>query len=645
MKKNKFILQTIFLFISLGINAQDKGNHDYCIHSKTKNYNSLKNIEKSVNGKNIDIKYHRLHFDIDPAELYVKGSNTVYFKSLESLNSISFDFFHSLKADSIFYHGQKINSTHSSNNLVIQLETEIPTETLDSITIYYQGVPSGEGSTKGFTQGYHNSVPVIYTLSEPYGGREWWPCKQDLDDKIDSIDVLVTTAEEYKAASNGKLVGSITKNGKTTYHWKHRHSIAAYLIAIAVTNYVEFSDYYRYSETDSVEILNYVYPENLESVKNSVKNTKIYLQIFSEMFILYPYANEKYGHAEFGWNGGMEHQTMSFMGSWNENVIIHELAHQWFGDYITCSSWKDIWLNEGFASYLEMLAQEKYRGMETYNNALLYNFNRALSEPHGSVYVDDTTNIGRIFNSNLSYAKGASVLHMLRRQIGDEIFFKALKNYLNDPKLSDGYASTTHLKEHFQALTEKNLDPFFEDWIYGKGFPTYTLKWQQNESLGMEFSLEQAQSDLSVDFFEMKVPIKVYNSLSDTVLYLEHSFSGQQFSVPIDFVANTVTIDPDNYILKAPSTVLTIREIESDKMITIAPNPVNDKCRIVLNKSFNFQSIEIFSSNGQMIKKLAGGFYSNVLEIDVKDLPKGSYILKLTNDMNVFSEKFIIDKK
>lgn len=639
MKKLYYLI--ILLLVGNIGTAQEAHNHDFCRKAKIRNAKLKSAYKKSNVGKNIDINYHRLEMNIDPAINYISGKNTVYFKCKEALSAFTLDMFYTLNPDSVFFRKQKITTQHTGNILTLNLGTTLQAETLDSVEIYYQGVPSGSGSTGGFTIGSHGAFkPVAFTLSEPYGAREWWPCKQDLDDKIDSIDIMVTSPLGFKTASNGILVSTKEVDENVRYHWRHRHPIAAYLVAVAVTNFSEFSDYYKYSETDSVEILNYVYPENEWEIKPKLQITKDLMKVFSEQFILYPFADEKYGHAEFGWGGGMEHQTMSFMGSWHFSIVAHELAHQWFGDYITCGSWKDIWLNEGFATYLESLAYEAVYGKDSYFQDVISNFSRAKQEPHGTLYVDDTTSINRIFSSNLSYAKGGSVLHMLRYQVGDEDFFKSVNSYLHDPKVIDNYAKTADIERNFAQNCERDLTQFFNDWVYGGGFPSYHMQWKQNENFELEITLNQSQSDASVSFFEMLVPLRFYGSEKDTTIIIDHTQNEQVITVPLDFNVAYAEIDPDNYILKGYSSVNSLDSQTVKSEINIAPNPVNQICKVYLPHSFDFKTIEIYSLTGNKVKEFTGGNFNTFIYLNVKELESGNYILRLKAKDETISKLF-----
>ena len=163
---------------------------------------------------------------------------------------------------------------------------------LDSISITYEGIPASDFA---FNQSFHQDVPIISTLSEPYVAKEWWPCKEDLNDKIDSIDIFIRTPAEFRAASNGVLVSENVEGSDKIYYWKHRYPITAYLIAISVTNYASYSDYVALENGDSLEILNYVFPENLESRRQSTQINRRQMEVFNNLFGVYPFANEKYG--------------------------------------------------------------------------------------------------------------------------------------------------------------------------------------------------------------------------------------------------------------------------------------------------------------------------------------------------------------
>jgi len=597
-------------------------------------------ISQTSVGANYDQKYLRLEFEVDPAVKYIKGAITFYIEITNTTNLLYFDMGSGISVDSILFRDNKLQSSKANNVLTVNLPESINAGTKDSLSIYYQGTPAGTGFGS-FTSSSHDGVPVMWTLSEPYGAKDWWPCKQVLTDKADSIDIYITHPSQYKAASNGVLVSEIITDGLKTTHWKHRHAITPYLIAIAVTNYAIYSDYVPLGENDSIEVLNYVYPENLNYAKQHTSDVIPIMQLYNKLFIDYPYKDEKYGHAQFGWGGGMEHQTMSFMGDFNFSLIAHELAHQWFGDYITCGSWKDIWLNEGFATYSDGLTIDNGLTDDSWDYWKKNKIDYITSEPGGSVYVNDTTSDNRIFSSRLSYAKGAMVLHMIRGQIGDDAFFAAIKNYLTDPNLINGFAYTKDLQQHFEDESGEDLNAFFEDWIYGQGYPLYTLHWgQNNENVGF-LEIQQTQSHSSVGFFELKVPVKFSGAGQDTILIFDNTMDNQEFAWQLDFKVDQIQLDPDSWIITKSPVIQYFKTILDDDKFVISPNPVNDKLVVRTKKAKELSNLSIFNIVGEKVKVFPDTIYSRKFTLDVKELQKGIYLLSMDSESGKLIKKFI----
>lgn len=492
-----------------------------------------------------DIFYARFHWEVDPGMNYIKGVITMHFSLPEMVNNMEFDFSDSLQMDSVLWSGESI--VFEQENGVLTVHFPQPPSWIDSLTFFYQGMPSVTGFGS-FAVEKHNDVPVMWTLSEPYGARDWMPCKQSLDDKIDSIDIFITHPIQYKAVSNGVLQSEWMNNNVMTTHWKHRYPIATYLIAFAVTNYEVFSIDIPHPDGNT-HVMNYVYPESLNSAQISMANLIDQMSLFSNLFGNYPFHEEKYGHAQFNWGGGMEHQTISFMGSFGYELMAHELAHQWFGDKVTCGSWQDIWLNEGFATYLSGLCYE-YLQPQYWYPFKQQRISHVTSQPGGSVFVPDTTSVNRIFNSRLSYAKGAMVLHMLRWICGDNAFYQAVRNYLEDTDIAYHYARTSDLQYHLEMISGIDLSEFFADWYFGEGFPSYTITWQQDVSNVLTFQVNQTQSHASVDYFELPLPVKVIGEQGqEQEFVLDHFFDGQIFIRNGDFIVDSVVFDPDLWLI------------------------------------------------------------------------------------------------
>ncbi|HBH49150.1 MAG TPA: peptidase M1 [Bacteroidales bacterium] len=641
---NKFITIILALLLSAISIAQDNDIPEYVKSEKASMLKKAAN-GTSANSSNYNIIYHRIHWKTDPAVRFIAGNVTSYIKAVENdVTTIEFDLHNDLIVDSILQRNQHLTFTHASNVIAIELNQSLSEGDLDSLSVYYQGVPpsSGFGS---YATSTHNFTPIMWTLSEPYGAMEWWPCKQTLSDKIDSIDIYIENPSQYRAASNGKLIYEQINGDKRTTFWKHRYPIVTYLVAIAVTNYEDYSHVAMVNETESVEILNYVYPESRSSAESATEYTVDALEFLSQKFIPYPFYKEKYGHAQFGWGGGMEHQTMSFMGGFSQGLIVHELAHQWFGDHVTCASWEDIWVNEGFAVFCEGLVIEELNPSQ-WLRWKMDEINAVVEKRKwGSVWVDDTTSVNRIFDYYLTYVKGGQLLHMLRHQLGDEDFFEGINNMLTNQASSGKFASAMDVKNYLAAAADTNLDYFFNTWYYGQGYPEYTFQLLNETIDSITFSVSQTTTHASVDFYPMHVPVNIAGNGSSKDIRLHHTENGQVFTVQTGFELQTITFDPD-YTIVAPHPAnihYTVTEsIDLGEGILISPNPLTDFFILDVSQEITLTSIELYDITGKLMKSWS----QNELESNYFDLSthaSGIYQLKITTPES-FVVKQIIKK-
>lgn len=517
---------------------------------------------------NFDVKYYRGEWEVDPAIREIKGKVTVYFKMVVTGQSVSLDLMNDLTVSGVSQRGNPLTFTHSGNVLQINLPVIMPINVLDSLSVSYQGVPATTGFGSFIVSSHGTpSVPVMWTLSEPYGSRDWWPCKNGLDDKADSVDVFVTHPATfgtspnivgYRAASNGLLKSEVLlPSGKVVTHWKHKYPIASYLVCFAVTNYEVFDNSVMIGTTN-LPMKTHCYPENKATFQAGTQNVLDAMVLFSNMFGAYPFIEEKYGHVQFGWGGGMEHQTSTFIVNVGESLVAHELAHHWFGDKITCSSWEDIWLNEGFATHLASIYMEnKYPANILPSRASI--INNITSQPGGSVRVDNVNDPNRIFSSRLSYYKGSHLLYMLRWILGDVDFFQAVRNYQNDPALGYGFATTANLKSHLETVSGKDLTYFFDQWYTGQGYPSYQVEWYTSgNSAGIK--VNQTTSHASVPFFRLPVPLLFTKPSTgqQKLVVVDNIASGQTFFENIGFEAESVTIDPELWLITRNNTVTKI---------------------------------------------------------------------------------------
>lgn len=602
-----------------------------------------------------DAIYYKLDLTLTLNPNKLRGSVRMDARSLvNGLTSISLDLMSTMKVDSVIVGGSKANASQQSALVTVSLNRSYQMGERFTVTLYYNGVPGSSGfgsfvfTTTSPTAAPPNS-PWIWSLSEPYGAKDWWPSKDHPSDKADSVDIWVTCDAKFKVGSQGTLVAVVNNSdGTRTHRWQHRYPIATYLVSIAVAEYTEVTGWFKYSPTDSMPVINYVLPSMFASATGSIGPTVQMLQIFSELFGLYPFAKEKYGHSQFGWGGGMEHQTMTSLVNFSEGLVAHELAHQWFGDMITMQSWPHIWLNEGFATYCVALYNERKSGTSEYWDVM----NREMSGAKnavGSIYVKDTLNIGRLFSGNLVYSKGATVLHMLRHVMGDSLFFLAMHDYATDHRFVFGTATTEDFRSKCESyLAGKSLGTFFSQWIYGEGHPVYRYEWG-SEKVGSEYrvrvSINQTTTSSNPSFFVMPVDLLFKLDGMETTVTVLNDRQGQVYTFTMPRLPISVQLDPSNWILKESSgTVVSIEKIvERPRSFTLKqnyPNPFNPSTTIAFEvPEVVSLRLEVYDQLGRLVRVLvdnqqfeagthAIGFAA-VTDAGVA-LPSGVYYARLT---------------
>lgn len=585
--------------------------------------------------------YYRLEMNLNPNQQAFSGTTTVHFNTTDELSLFKINARSNLNIQSISYHQNTISSyTRAGDVLNITLPEMLPSGKLDSISISFSG---NSTTSTGLTLGQHAGVPIIETIAQPWHASSWWVCKDDLIDKVTKLDVYVTHPNEFKAASNG-LLKSVTpaENGMSVTHWQHNYAIPVYLIGIAVTNYAEYNNSVVINGT-TVPIINYLYPETMSNWTDQLDQVPSHIQFLSEKFGDYPYKNEKYGHAQWNRNGGMEHSTMSFMGKFTFNLVVHELAHMWFGDKVTCATWHDIWLNEGFADYCTGLLTEYYDGEQIFQSWKSTRVQEITAQSGGSVYNPDAESESRTFNSRLTYKKGSMAAHLIRFMMNDdELYYQTLKNWLNDPEFAWGYADTEDLKAFLEAQTGNDWSNYFNDWIYGEGHPIFNIlvdKTPNSNELTVRFS--QTGSHSSVLFFHTPFEIEFRGSAGQKeIRRFEISAQQQNFEVN-DLGFNVTSFVPNpksDVICQIAGSVLSTDELNSESEIKIYPNPVQNLLNIVSDAQI--RQIEITDLSGKTIYKKSK-INLNQFEVQTRNFPKGIYIIQIKTGKKLQTKKFI----
>jgi aminopeptidase N len=595
-----------------------------------------------------DVKFHHLNLNIERTSTAISGNVQTIAVARESIDTFVFQLYRSLAIDSVVGNSP-FSFMRDSDMVYVVLDRIYNANEKINLTIYYRGTPPAAQSS-AIGAGFSNRASPTYgnritwSLSQPYSAYEWWPCKQSLQDKIDSIKFYITTDTSNKAGSNGVLKQIVPLGGKHRFEWESKFPISYYLIAVAVGQYTEYQYWAKPKllTNDSVFIQNYIYsnPLAFTNNRNSIEATGPQLELFSELYGLYPFHNEKYGHMMAPFSGGMEHQTMTSQGIFNFDIIAHELAHQWFGDHVTCATWSDIWLNEGFASYSEYLANEFLN--PTSRIAKLNEIQSSARNTSFSVWVNDTTSVSRIFNSNSTYQKGAAILHVLRHVFNyDSLFFAMLTDF--QQRFAMGNANVTEFKEVAEQYYIKSLNDYFNEWYYGKGYPNYSLRWNQVGGQVIAV-LSQVNGRGETTRFTTRVPLRLNGTDTKWVdAYPSGGIDTFYYNAP--FVINSISIDPDNWLLKAVNTNQkdeTITSIgkaqQANNSVLLYPNPAQDMLTIITEN--NVQQVDVFDITGKHIEGY--NLEQDKKQISITTIPNGIYFLQIQTNKGMAVPRLVI---
>ena len=598
----KYFLSLLFTGFLMGsVNAQINKALTSDRKSPFNNSNnaSIASTGQSGTGANIDVVYHKVYWRINPdsAVKAIGGYVQTNFKTIQAgVSSISIDLNAVLTVDSIRFMGAKIlsgNITRTGNVLNIALGTSLENNHLDSIWIYYHGTPPAvSGSAEGYQKASDptSGQNYIYTLSESYEDRDWWPCKADMQDKIDSMDIIVNVPwsgpDTFWVASNGKLIDSTITGNSRTFTYKSHYPIASYLVCVCVARY---NRYYRTVNIGGVNVPVYYYlfrgksASTYNSILAVMDNVNTMVTNLSNHFGDYPFKRDKHGFYEgLGGAGGMEHQTFSAIESnslADYITLCHELTHQWFGDKASFATWADLWLAEGFARYGEVLTGEwmPSTGISPVSE-------RASAKSSARSITTTPTRITSFANSNqvwsgnnstAVYERGCMVVSMLRTLSGDNNFYQACKNYL-DSAHGAGYksANSDSLKNNFNRVLNYDLTPFFNDWVVGVGHPSTVVDWSVsgNNLLSLSIASQTRSAGATAAYFHNVIAIRVQGALvsQDTLIVfydidgnnlakagngIGTAIPGNLLTYSLSFAPTTVSFDPYNMTMSAGSVL------------------------------------------------------------------------------------------
>lgn len=489
----------------------------------------------------------------------IVASNTMTVKSkVPALSKFQFELDSALTITQMTVNGSPATWSRL-NSKTVEVTFAVPFTMDQQFTLYiaYSGSPASSffGSFEWFT---HNSQIGVCTLSEPYYSYTWWPVKEDNTDKA-LLDMDIIVPSTMLACTSG-VRQSITNigGGLNRHRWVGSNPMSPYLVSFSATNYNEFTDTYT-GPGGPMPLQFFIYPEtNTTTNRNNWLQVKGMIQTFSGLYGNYPFLNEKYGIYQFPFGGGMEHQTMTGQGGsgfTGTSLSAHELAHQWWGDMVTCGTWSDIWLNESFATYSEALYYEWQTGTSNLTELKTRMASRKPSTTNGSVYCYDVSDPNRIFSSDFSYRKGAWVLHALRKVMGDTAYFQALALYRS--RFQYKTAVTNDLIQACEDVYGEDLNWFFDNWVYGIGAPAYNWGWTTTVVNGKRYLLASVRQTQTTSYPTFKMPIELratVGGVPTSYTIWQNSRSDQNFVIPVSNTVSAASLDPDAWILWLSNT-------------------------------------------------------------------------------------------
>lgn len=594
----------------------------------------------------IDLKHVIIDLEATNTSTAISGSCELNFTILETGNIIELELVGELTVDKVAFNGIETTFNHQNDSLIIDIQ-ELNSD-LNRLIVYYHGEPNlSEQVSKGISNDFSGAWgnQITWTLSEPFHAKYWWPSKQDLNDKIDSTRIHITTKQNLKVGSNGLLVNSVkVGTDKVRYEWSTHHPMAYYLLAFTVGEYVEYNNYAYPSElkNDSILIQNYIYnnPETLEYYKTQLDEFPRMVELFSDLFGLYPFSDEKYGHVMAPFGGGMEHQTMSTMGVFTFGLNAHELGHQWFGDQVTCGSWQDIWINEGFARFCEYVAAEKILSINNYYALVEDDILSVTGTDTGSVYVPNelVSEENRIFNFRLTYAKGGLLVNMIRHIVNDdELFFNALRAYL--AKYGNKTATGNDFKEILIRETSIDFTNFFEDWYYGEGHPIFDIGWFVDSNGMLNIKVSQTTT-ANINLFTTPLEFEAtFEDGTKELFRINQDQNDQQFALDFAKQITDLSFDPKGWLIKKVNSFqrldengnLILEEVLNG--LRFWPNPVQG----ILQLSEPINQIRIYNQSGKLTQQIT----SPTKQINVSELDSGVYVFTGFKDDKQVNFKFI----
>lgn len=621
-----------------------------------------------------DVRHYRVDLNLP----MVTGAYSARVRVALVANEPNFDTFSlhmvNLVCDSVRRDGNACAFSTGAGRLRIDLDREFGQGESLAVDIYYRRL--GSVSNRGFfwytryQTGYH---ALAYTTTQPADARYWLPCFDEPWDKAeDGCCINVTVPDSMAVAANG-LLDSVTVNAGNrtkTYWWRHEYPISTYLMTFAASRWAQLRHWFHYSPTESSYVQTFVWPADSGAAVAAFANIVDMIDFFSDSLRYGRYPFEKYGHVEaypFEW-GGMENQTMTMVHRYwvvygSDNGIAHELAHQWWGDMVTCQDWREIWLNEGFATYSDELYEYHRSGRTAFLNLIASRaedyFEEEAEDPR-PIY--DPPFPDQLFGWGHTYCKAAWVQHMLRFVEGDTvwtepgIFFRAMRVYGDSFRYRN--ANTQDYRRIHEQVTGLDLGWFFDEWVYGLGYPNYTVGWFGRQvQYGWEVVIDVEQHNMSgaPSLFHMPVEVKVNWSGGSQTFRFDVAANPQRavFSVPAQ--PTGIVFDPNDWILERHTVRLGVAEDVGAgvraRLLSLGPNPATGRVELAYTVPAERPvQVDIYDQAGRLVRRLVSGparpgpnrLVWNCTDEEGRQVGAGVYTVRLASGADNDSRKLVL---
>jgi len=571
-----------------------------------------------------DVRHYRLDFDLPLTNASYLCHEQVWLKSnVPALDTFAFDFA-GLVCDSVKRNGVPIPFTTPSGFLRLDLDTPLPQNESTLIDIFFHRESTAQQI--GF---YFARPPTVLhahamTCGCPRDNHYWFACWDLPNDKAErGCAINLTIPDTFQACANGVLDSVTTApGGKKTWWWRHSYPICPYLMTFSASRFARWDTIVTCPGGATVPLNYFMWPRDSASTRTGYRKVPDMMAFFADTNRFGPYPFERFGlvpgYYGFPW-GGMEHQTqvmlyVGYLGGGGEATICHELSHMWWGDMVTHVGYADVWLNEGFATWAECLYMGHLNGRSYYQNYIAGKARSYFSQHRNRDFPVYNPPWAEIYNYGIIYCKGSWVLRMLQFVEGDTAwerpgsFYRSLRAYGDSFRY--GTVSTEDYQRINEQLTGLDLDWFFDEWVYGRGYPRWTLTWAKQpvgDSWQVQTILVQRNDTNSLRLFHMPLPIR-FNCPGESLLatiYPQDTIETDTFRLATEPLS--VTADPDNWVLDSCSVALVgTEELASatrPRSLSIRPNPATSAVLFSLEGTAD-QPIQVYDNSGRLVTEL-----------------------------------------